>query len=333
MENITDFLNSEELGQPFKRPPKAFKKKSAPAKSAAKVTITGEITAIKFRNSEGWSVFTVKDSTSSTNCTGTLAEMVEVGSEVTCTGVYESSAYGRQLKTEQVVPAAPDVSTEAGVIKLLQRLPGIGPKKAAMAVQQFGHEEAWELACTDPEKIGVKADQADEAREIAGGLLESYEATVYLLSIGLTDYQAGTIYRRYGKETVKVVSENPYRMTEIDGMGFITVDKIALKAGVSVGNPARIAACILYVLDDSAANGGHIWHSGWHLADIVLETLTATAVKAEVPLRVMPTIEDVRTQVHFLKAEGKLAVEKGRVFGKALLDAEIKILEFMDGKC
>lgn len=35
------------------------------------------------------------------------------------------------------------------------------------------------------------------------------------------------------------------------------------------------------------------------------------------------------TEHRTLKAEGKLAVEKGRVFGKALLDAEIKILEFM----
>jgi len=297
-------------------------------KPTPKTTITGEISAIKFRNSESWSVFSLAGNPP-IPCTGTLADMVEVGTEVTVTGVWENGKFGKQLKAEQVVPAAPDVSTDAGVIKLLQRLPGIGPKKAAQAVQKHGHEEAWRLACTDPVAIGVKPEESGEAIAISATLLESYEATVYLLGIGLTDHQASTIYRRYGKETVKVVSENPYQMTEIDGMGFITVDKIALKAGVSVGNSARISACILYVLDDSATNGGHIWHSGWSLADIVIETLTATAIKTEVPMHMAPGKDEVRRQVHFLAAENKVVIDKGRVFGVDLLGAEKRILEFM----
>jgi len=301
-------------------------------KQPEKTTITGEISSIRFRNSDNWAVFSIKDSTTITNCTGTLADMVEVGSEVTCTGVMESGKFGLQLKCETITPAAPDISTEAGVIKLLQRIPGIGPKKAMQAVQKFGHEEAWKLACTDPVQIGVKEDVAEEAIAVAATLLESYEATVYLLGIGLTDHQAGIIYRRYGKESIKVVSENPYQMTEIDGMGFLTVDKIALKAGVSVGNPARVAACILYVLNDSAINGGHVWHNGWQLAEIVLDTLTQTAIKAEVPMSGAPDISMVRQQVHFLSAEGKVAIDKGRVFSKPLMDAENLIFSFVGGR-
>lgn len=300
--------------------------------SAKKTTITGEISAIRYRNSENWAVFTVKDSTTTTTCTGTLAEMCEVGSEVTITGTWEESRFGRQLKAEMIVPAAPDVSSDAGVIKLLQRIPGIGPKKAMQAVQQFGHEEAWKLACTDPVKIGVKPDMAEDAIAVAATLLESYEATVYLLGIGLTDYQAGMIYRKYGNLSIKVVSENPYQLTDIDGFGFLTVDKIALKAGVSVGNPARISACILYVLNDSALNGGHVWHNGWQLAEIVLDTLTQTAIKAEVPMGGAPEIEDVRRQVHFLAAEGMVSVNNGRVFSKPLMDAEKSIFDFVGGR-
>lgn len=328
MENITDFLNSDGPVPPFKRPPKTYKNRS-PAKSATKTAITGEITSIKFRNSEGWSVFTVKDSTTATNCTGTLAEMVEVGSEVTCTGVYESSAYGRQLKCEQVVPAAPDVSTEAGVIKLLQRLPGIGPKKAAMAVQEFGHEEAWELACTDPVKIGVKPDQAEEAMLIAGGLLESYEATVFLLSIGLTDHQSGMIYRMYGRETIKVVSENPFSLMDIEGFGFRTVFKIAIKAGIAPGCDAAVYACIKYILNDGEKNSGNIWLSGWALCDVVITTITEVAVSLEVPILALPTKDDVRRCCHFMASNGDIIIEKGRVFSKELRQAEEKILEFL----
>jgi exodeoxyribonuclease V alpha subunit len=298
-------------------------------KKPDKTTITGEISAIRFRNSEGWSVFSIKSATTTVNCTGTLADMCDSGVEVTCTGIWEESKFGRQLKCEQIVPTPPDVKTDEGIVRLLQRLPGIGPKKAMQAVMQHGHEEAWKLACTDPEAIGVKPEHAEEAKAISATLLESYAATVYLLGLGLTDHQAGVIYRQYGSQTVKVVSEDPYRMTEIDGMGFISVDKIALKAGVSVGNPARIAACVLYVLHDSATNGGHIFHDGWSLADIVQDTLTNTAMKAEVPMGEAPGKEDIRQQVHFLAKEGKVEISKGRVFSRELLEAERNILGFM----
>lgn len=297
--------------------------------SDEKTVITGEVSSIRFRNAEGWSVFSLQGQT--IGFTGTLADMVQVGTEVTCTGKMEKSPYGQQLKCETIVPAAPDVSTDAGVLKLLQRLPGIGPKKAMMAVQKFGHDQAWKLALTDPEKIGVVPSCAGIAIEIAETLLESYDATVYLLGIGLTDHQAAVIYRIYGKQTIKVVSEDPYRLTEIDGFGFLTVDKIALKAGVSVGNDARVKACILFVLDDSASNGGNIWHSGWNLADTVLETLTQTAMKAEVSMVGAPDKDTIRKQVHQLQTEGKVSITKGRVFGQNLLHAEMTILDFVGG--
>jgi len=295
--------------------------------STDKKTITGEISGIKYRNVDGWAVFSLHGQ--AMQFTGTLAEMVEVGSEVACTGVVETGKFGKQLKCEQIVPSAPDISTDAGVVKLLQRLPGIGPKKAMQAVMAHGHKTAWELALSDPEKIGVAQGVAEESMRIARGLLSSYETIVYLLGIGLTDHQAATIQAVHGSGSIEVVSKNPYQLIDIDGFGFISVDKIALKAGVSVGNPARIAACILYVLDDSATNGGHIWHSGWALAETVMETLNQATVKAEVPMVGMPDMEQVRQQVHFLQAEKKIAIDKGKVFSVELLRAERSILDFM----
>jgi exodeoxyribonuclease V alpha subunit len=296
-----------------------------------KTTIKGTVATIRFRNSDGWAVFTVKNSETASNmpCTGLLAQMIDIGSEVTCTGKLEINQYGRQLKCESIVPEAPDVSSSKGVIKLLQRLPGIGPKKAEIAVNQFGHEAAWKYACEDPCKIGVLESRKEAAIAVATSLIDSYDTTVYLLSIGLTDNQAATIYSVFGKDTKKIVSEDPYQLIKIDGFGFLTVDKIALKAGVSIGSPSRIAACIMYVVADSSLNGGHIWHAGWELADIVLDTLSNSALKAEVPMIGFPVIEDVRKQVHFLKAEGKLEVEKGKVYPKGLLTAEQSILSFV----
>lgn len=298
-------------------------------KSDEKTTITGEISSIRFRNSEGWSVFSLQGQP--LGFTGTLAEMVDVGTEVTCTGTIENSRFGRQLKCEAIVPAAPDVSTDEGVIKLLQRLPGIGSKKAMMAVAEHGHEKAWELATMDPVKIGVKKIHEEKAKALAETLVQSYEATVYLLGIGLTDHQAATIYRTYGDKTVQIVSQDPYQLTDIDGFGFVTVDKIALKAGIAVGNVSRVDACILYVLHDSSLNCGHIWHNGWNLVDTVLDTLKETAMKAEVSMVGAPTEELIRQQVHYLAAEEKISVHKGKVYSKGLLGAEKSILNFVGG--
>lgn len=299
-----------------------------------KTTINGTVSAIKFRNSDNWAVFEVKQDDmfgSTMKCVGILAQIIDAGTEVTCTGVIEVNQYGRQLKCETVVPAAPEVESASGVIKLLQRLPGIGPKKAELAVREHGHEQAWEYALTDPEKLGVPARDAEMAADLAQSLISSYEAIVYLLGIGLTDNQAMKIYECYKADTVKVVSEDPYRLIQIDGFGFLTVDKIALKAGIPVGSASRISACILYVINDSATCNGHVWHQGWELAEVVLDALSQAALQAEVPLVGAPTIEDVRRQIYFLESEGKVEVDEGRVFSKSLLRAEQSILDLVTG--
>ncbi len=297
--------------------------------SANKQTISGAISGIRYRTPEGWSVFSLKADKETITCTGVLAQMVDVDTEVTCTGVIENSKFGEQLKCESIVPIAPDISTDAGVVKILQRLPGIGPKKAMSAVMQFGRDTAWEYAITDPEKIGVPRSQREEAVALAKTLLYSYETTVYLLGIGLTDRQASIIQKEFGADSIRIVSQYPYSLTKVDGFGFLTVDKIALKAGMSVGSPARIAACILYFINESTMNGGNIWHSGWALSDQVVEVLKKTAMDAEVSVADLPNREDVRKQILNLEEQKEIAIQVGKVFPHNLLRAEQSILDFV----
>ena len=291
------------------------------------MNISGTISSIKFRNSENWSVFTIHGQ--AMGFTGILPAMCEVGSDVECEGEEDQGKYGRQLKCSRIVPITPDVSTDAGVIKILQRLPGIGPAKAQKAVETYGAAEAWRLAKSDPERIGVNSFFAAQAKEKALSLVGSYDTTIYLLSIGLTGYQAAKIYDIYKDAAVQVVSQTPYDLTDVEGFGFRTVDLIALKAGISPGNTARVNACILYLLNDSSDTSGHIWHRGFDLLDTVLETLTETAQKAEVPLAGLPGKDDIRKAIHFLAAEGAVYVEKGRVYSVELLRAEQMVIDFV----
>ena len=288
-------------------------------------TVTGTIKSIKYRNGDNWSIFKLD---TGEKCTGILPEICDTGTEVECTGEFVQGSYGPQLKCSQVVPTPPDTNSAAGVIKLLQRLPGIGPKKAEKVVAERGHEKAWSLALNSPADIGVLKKNCEAAQEIARSLVGSFEIFTYLLGIGLTDYQANKIIARYGESTTKTVSENPYCLIDdIEGFGFLTVDKIALKAGIKIGSQSRLNAAVIFCLNDSEMNNGHIYQWGKDLIGIVLDNLTESAKKSEMSLMGMPVYEDVKKTIYFLREEGRLVIDKGKVFSAELLEAEKVILE------
>ena len=66
------------------------------------------------------------------------------------------------------------------------------------------------------------------------------------------------IFKRYGDDTVNALTQNPYRLVEdVDGIGFITADKIAAKLGVERDSEYRLRAGILYTLKEAADKSGN----------------------------------------------------------------------------
>jgi exodeoxyribonuclease V alpha subunit len=61
---------------------------------------------------------------------------------------------------------------------------------------------------------------------------------------------------RFGRELPRVLSETPYRLTELPGIGFKLADAAALAFGMNRRSPARQAAAAVYVLSE-AENDGH----------------------------------------------------------------------------
>ena len=52
------------------------------------------------------------------------------------------------------------------------------------------------------------------------------EVMIFLQGHGVSTTYAVKIYKTYGNESIKIVSENPYRLaTDIYGIGFFTADK------------------------------------------------------------------------------------------------------------
>lgn len=84
------------------------------------------------------------------------------------------------------------------------------------------------------------------------------EVEARLASLELSPALRARLVARYGVDAARVVLEEPYRLpAEIDGVGFVTADDVALKVGVGVDSADRIDAAVVHVLRDQAEDGGH----------------------------------------------------------------------------
>ena len=86
------------------------------------------------------------------------------------------------------------------------------------------------------------------------------DVMVFLQGNGVSPTYAMKIYRQYGKDSVRIVSENPYRLAmDIFGIGFITADRIAANLGIPKESRIRAEAGILHVLHE-LSDEGHVYY-------------------------------------------------------------------------
>ena len=140
---------------------------------------------------------------------------------------------------------------------------GIGPVMAKRLVSKF-KEETLNVIDNNVERLyevsGIGEKRVEMITRAWEEQKEVRDVMVFLQGSGVSPTYAAKIYKQYGNDSVRVVSENPYRLaTDIFGIGFITADKIAEKLGMDRNAPMRIEAGILYVLNQ-LADEGHVYY-------------------------------------------------------------------------
>ena len=96
---------------------------------------------------------------------------------------------------------------------------------------------------------------------------------VFLQGHGISTAYATRIFKKYDKEAVKKVSENPYILAdEIPGIGFKKADDIASEFGIKGNDTRRVVAGIIYTLN-SVSKEGHLFLSFDELVKLSEETL------------------------------------------------------------
>ena len=225
--------------------------------------VTGYVEHIVYRNEEnGYTVFHLETDDGELTCVGTfsalnLGERLEVEGEYTVHNVY-----GNQLKVARFSVKEPEdlESIErylgSGAIK------GIGAALAGRIVKRF-KEDTFKIIENEPERLAeIKGISERKAKEIAHQIIEKKElrnAMIFLQGFGITTTLAAKIYKHYGEKIYKVLEENPYQISDhISGVGFKTVDDIAIKGGVAFNSEYRIKSGIVFVLNQGN-HEGHVY--------------------------------------------------------------------------
>ncbi len=239
-----------------------------------------------YRNGDnGYTVLTARAGRKEITIVGTLPEL-HPGEQAVFSGEWISHpTYGRQLKCTACQLQKP--TTLLGIERYLGSgvIKGVGPSTAKMIVSYFG-EDTLTVLSEDPErlqelpKMGKKRWKqiAESYREQQG----AREAMVFLQTYGIPATLSVKISKMYGDRTQAIIRDNPYRLCEdIEGIGFLTADRIGTALGVPPDSEGRIAAALKYLLKEAAGAQGHIYLPRGELLGRASQLLRVDAALAE----------------------------------------------------
>jgi exodeoxyribonuclease V alpha subunit len=168
------------------------------------------------------------------------------------------SRYGRQVKVTQASPLPPSDTDAEAVLAYLVRVKHVGAKRAARLVDRFGPANTFDAIDDDPHATfaaaGIRGAALAEAIRSWERLRVTRRLHLLLAPHGLA-YLASRIRETYGDGAHRVVSERPYELTSVFGVGFLTADRIARSLGADRTGPGRTRAAILHTLSEAERGG------------------------------------------------------------------------------
>ncbi len=191
---------------------------------------------------------------------GTLADLTP-GEAIVAQGWWKNDAkHGWQFQVLDYRTSLP--ATTQGMRRYLGSglVKGVGPVMAGRIVDAFG-EGTFDVIDAAPERLTEVAGIGKvRAARIAATWEEQRhirEVMAALQGYGVSTSLAVRIYKRFGDDSGRVVSQEPYRLArEVWGIGFKTADTIARAVGIAPDAPARLQAGVLHALG-AAGDDGH----------------------------------------------------------------------------
>ena len=227
-------------------------------------TIETTIVDTIFRNdSNQYSVIQVQSDGETITVVGNFPEFFS-GEQVVFSGNWdEHPLYGRQFKASGFKTEQP--STLSSIEKYLSSglIKGVGPSTANKIVEAFGLETL-DIITYQPERLlevsGIGQKRLEQIIISFNEQILSRKAMMFLQSYDISPNIALRITKYYGEETENIMRTNPYRVVDdIQGIGFLTADRIAQSMGIPPQSPFRIQSGLAYVLYQASNEQGHTY--------------------------------------------------------------------------
>lgn len=209
---------------------------------------------------------------------GTAFTAIKKGDQVRVHGkLVNHKRFGKQFQARDVIRRTP--TSAVGVAKVIsgKEFKGIGPKAAQKLVDELGPDLLSILNRGDPGELISDLIGAKKARALVHSWKENQAS--HMTDATLAELGIGPEMRKRIKKEIPdietVIQTDPYRIAkEIDGVGFLTADQLAMRAGVfKEDSPKRLAVGLQHSLD-VAGQDGHTGLSRSQLVDKACEVLT-----------------------------------------------------------
>lgn len=186
---------------------------------------------------------------------------VRAKSTIRVCGQWSRDNYGEVFlvsRYEEVMPSSTEgikAYLRSGLIR------GIGPATAELIVNAFG-ENTITVLDESPERLyevkGLGRKKVETITECWAEQKGIREVMVFLKNYDVPDSLAAKIYKHYREESIFTIRTRPYDLCEeIEGVGFQTVDRMALSMGVPRTDEGRLKAGVMYTMSNSCNMEGH----------------------------------------------------------------------------
>jgi len=228
-------------------------------------------------NNSGWAVARCLVSEGIDGCpvsiaaAGGLLAHAGVGEQLRLSGEFQNHPrFGDQFQVDTQVSMG--IPSPRNAYRWLERLDGVGPVIAGRLSEKYGDQIREALARpleAEDELTSLRGISQAVAKRIKEswsdiGLLGDSADIEYLDGIqGMTPWRATAVLefarKKKGISPQKLLEDRPYELIGAKGLGFLTVDEIALSSGTNRTCPMRIEAAAHYYLEEWCAQKGHTY--------------------------------------------------------------------------
>ncbi len=243
--------------------------------------------------------------------------------------IVNHSKYGNQFKVNYYEKLIPEEKNS--IISFLSSglFPGVGVKTATKIVEKLG-DNTIDLILENYDNLllipSIKEEKAKMIYDILYNEQLSYKTILYLEEKGFNVNESVKIYEIYRENTANIIENNIYEIIEkVSGIGFLTIDKIALSFGINSLDERRIKACIIYSMYDLCLSSGNTYSS---FNEIYLRCYKYLGIDL--------SIETFEYHILNLNKMGKVIILDDRYILKTIYDVESniasKIIRLINGK-